>query len=271
VVEGAYSGMLDNLMEMKTLATQAANGTIATGSDEMGYIASQLEALGTDINDISTSTKFNGLDLTGTGAATLTFQVGEGTSDTFDVALTETNMGTLFSSGTAAGVGLGSTGSGGDPNGGAATSGGGGTSAAELHVAEFFTTDDVDDAALAALGALNQGDSIIVNSSIDELLIDQVTVNAADMRSFMTHIDTAISSVNSKMNTIGISQRSLSGKEVNLTEAITANSAARSRIMDTDFAKEQSNSIRLQILQQTATAALSQANMGPQAVLGFLG
>ena len=31
------------------------------------------------------------------------------------------------------------------------------------------------------------------------------------------------------------------------------------------------NSIRLQILQQTATAALSQANMGPQAVLGFLG
>ena len=44
-----------------------------------------------------------------------------------------------------------------------------------------------------------------------------------------------------------------------------------SRIMDTDFAKEQSNSIRLQILQQTATAALSQANMGPQAVLGFLG
>ena len=55
-----------------------------------------------------------------------------------------------------------------------------------------------------------------------------------------------------------------------MTESITANSAARSRIMDTDFAKEQSNSIRLQILQQTATA-LSQANMGPQAVLGFLG
>ena len=56
-----------------------------------------------------------------------------------------------------------------------------------------------------------------------------------------------------------------------MTEAITANSVARSLMMDTDFAKEQSNSIRLQILQQTATAALSQANMGPQAVLGFLG
>jgi len=73
------------------------------------------------------------------------------------------------------------------------------------------------------------------------------------------------------INELGINQRSLSSKEENLTQAITANSAAHSRIMDTDFAKEQSNSIRLQILQQTATAALSQTNMGPQAVLGFLG
>ena len=94
---------------------------------------------------------------------------------------------------------------------------------------------------------------------------------AASLRSFMGDVDTAIGNLNGFMNQVGIDQRSLSGKEVNLTEAITANSAARSRIMDTDFAKEQSNSVRLQILQQTATAALSQANMGPQAVLGFLG
>ncbi|MCH8550156.1 MAG: hypothetical protein LAT80_14895 [Balneolaceae bacterium] len=41
--------------------------------------------------------------------------------------------------------------------------------------------------------------------------------------------------------------------------------------MDADFAKEQSESVRLQILQQTSTSALAQANMGPQSVLGFLG
>ena len=99
----------------------------------------------------------------------------------------------------------------------------------------------------------------------------EVAANGGDFRTFTGHVDTAIGRLNGYMNQVGIDQRSLSGKEVNLTEAITANSAARSRIMDTDFAKEQSNSIRLQILQQTATAALSQANMGPQAVLGFLG
>jgi flagellin len=137
----------------------------------------------------------------------------------------------------------------------------------------LFEDDQDDDQAVITF----QGASIGVRAATgvaathDKLYIDELTVNAADMRSFMGHIDTAIGTMNGKLNDIGINQRSLSGKEVNLTEAITANSAARSRIMDTDFAKEQSNSIRLQILQQTATAALSQANMGPQAVLGFLG
>jgi flagellin len=41
--------------------------------------------------------------------------------------------------------------------------------------------------------------------------------------------------------------------------------------MDTDFAKTQSESVRLQILQQPATSSLAQANNGPQPVLGFIG
>ncbi|TVQ64876.1 MAG: flagellin, partial [Balneolaceae bacterium] len=40
---------------------------------------------------------------------------------------------------------------------------------------------------------------------------------------------------------------------------------------DADFAREQAESVRLQILQQTATSALAQANFSPQSVLGFLG
>ncbi len=94
---------------------------------------------------------------------------------------------------------------------------------------------------------------------------------AADFRSFIADVDKAIESMMSRVNTIGIAQSSLTIREETLTQTITANRSAVSRIMDTDFAKEQSESVRLQILQQTATAALAQANMGPQAVLGFLG
>ncbi|MDQ7040297.1 MAG: flagellin [Rhodothermus sp.] len=43
--------------------------------------------------------------------------------------------------------------------------------------------------------------------------------------------------------------------------------AARSRIADADFAYEQMQLAKLQILQQTGIAALAQANVAPQAVL----
>ena len=102
-------------------------------------------------------------------------------------------------------------------------------------------------------------------------LVFKTMFDHEDYNAFLGHIGFALNQMNSKINEVGVHQKSLSSKEENLTQAITANSAAHSRIMDTGFAKEQSNSIRLQILQQTATAALSQANMGPQAVLGFLG
>jgi flagellin len=308
IVEGTYSSITDNLIEMKSLATQASNGIIAQGSDEMGYIASQLEALGDDINTIAKSTTYNGQNLV-TGFTTsnaLTFQVGEGNTDTMAVSLAEVNMATLFqSTGTGVAIAttevLGDTSNGGKPAQYAYGVVSGtdidftpASTVAGYHLFQAFDDDLVDkgdttednvsgNAEVIGATAGNEtagqiGSSIVVRGTDvtdsalnDKLLIDESTVNSADMRSFIGHIDSAIGKMNGYSNQIGIDQRSLSGKEVNLTEAITANSAARSRIMDTDFAKEQSNSIRLQILQQTATAALSQANMGPQAVLGFLG
>jgi flagellin len=263
---------------MKSLATQAANGIIKTNSDEMGYIASQLEALGNDVNDIASSTVYNGIALMDSSAA-LTFQTGEGTSDTFSVTLAELNMGTLFAHTQGVGNGLGATAANGGGVPGAYTHNGTAT-AGEAHTISILDDDQTDDNDADDADATPTGKEAIYvrttavtggDATPDKLFIDELTVTAADMRAFVGHIDTALGTMNSNLNSVGISQRSLSGKEVNLTEAITANSAAKSRIMDTDFAKEQSNSIRLQILQQTATAALSQANMGPQAVLGFLG
>ena len=244
VIEGAYSSIMDNLIEMKGLATQAANDTLS--SAERTLIAKQINGLGTDINSIANSTTFNGIDLLPAAESTLTFQVGEGTSDTMSVTLNDVDLLALFSDGAA------------DANLAADTDGNGNAD------------DNTEILVEAGAGALNgttdargQIDFTVTNSLVD--------ANGADFNAFMTHVDTAIGRLNGYINQVGIDQRSLSGKEVNLTEAISANSAAKSRIMDVDFAKEQSNSVRLQILQQTATAALSQANMGPQAVLGFLG
>jgi flagellin len=232
IVEGSYSSIMDNLIEMKGLATQAANDTLS--SAERTLIAKQINGLSVDINATADAAKFNGVSLLPTSASSLTFQVGEGTADTMSVALSQVDVKGLFG---ADDVALGANG---DIN-------------VEVNAGNMTT------------GAQTRGqiDFEVTGSNVD--------ADGADFRVFMTKVDTAIGTLNGHFNQLGIDQRSLSGKEVNLTEAISANSAAKSRIMDVDFAKEQSNSVRLQILQQTATAALSQANMGPQAVLGFLG
>ena len=241
IVEGAYGNIMDNLIEMKTLSTQAANDTLS--STERTYIAKQINALSTDINSIATSATFNGVALLPTSDSAKSFQVGEGTSDTMSITFETVDVLALFGADDAA-LAIDTDGNGADV-------------ATEINV-----ETDAGNMTTAAQ-TRGQVDFDVTNSVVD--------ADHSDFNTFTTKVDTAIGTLNGFINQVGIDQRSLSNKEVNLTEAITANSAARSRIMDTDFAKEQSNSIRLQILQQTATAALSQANMGPQAVLGFLG
>jgi flagellin len=56
----------------------------------------------------------------------------------------------------------------------------------------------------------------------------------------------------------------------NLQQSVEAQSAARSRIMDADFAAETANLSRAQILQQAGNAMIAQANQAPQQVLALL-
>lgn len=97
-----------------------------------------------------------------------------------------------------------------------------------------------------------------------------VTGGATDANQDLPLIDSAITDVADVANSLGIDQTKLSIREETLTQAINSNKSARSRIEDADFAEEQSNAVKLQILQQTAITALTQANAAPQAVLGFI-
>ena len=244
MVEGAYNSIMDDLIEMKSLATQGSNATL--GQTERDYIGDQIVALANNINDTANTTKFNGKyllngaaaedpDTAPTGSFTLSVQSGELGNDITSINIDALTVGILF---------------------------GGTADGAEVNANDQGEiTISGDDAADA------DADDIVERAT----LAFSATVIDEDFNDFIAEVDTAIQTLNADINQLGINQRTLSSKELQLSEAITANSAAQSRIMDTDFAKEQSNAIRLQILQQTATASLSQANMGPQAVLGFLG
>jgi flagellin len=83
----------------------------------------------------------------------------------------------------------------------------------------------------------------------------------------LSKINTAIETLASRLSTIGDNQKRLTFKQENLQTSMINYEAARSRIADADFAKEQLEIVKLQILQQTGTSTLAQSNAAPQAVL----
>ncbi len=87
----------------------------------------------------------------------------------------------------------------------------------------------------------------------------------------VTALDSAIDSVNKMRSDMGAYINRLEHAINNLTVSNTNQQAAESLIRDVDFAKETSQFTRNQILTQSATAMLSQANMVPQNVLQLLG
>ncbi len=93
---------------------------------------------------------------------------------------------------------------------------------------------------------------------------------AATAVTAMGAIDAALTAVNSARATMGAAQSRFESVIGNLQIASENQSAARSRIMDADFAAETASLTRAQVLQQAGTAMLSQANSIPNNVLSLL-
>ncbi len=101
--------------------------------------------------------------------------------------------------------------------------------------------------------------------------LDSSDLQGSALSTTLSSLDTAISRVTTELQSIGSLIQRLDVKESTLQSAITNTEAAASRIMDADIAKEQLEITKLQILQQTATVQLAQANSAPQNVLQLFG
>ena len=124
------------------------------------------------------------------------------------------------------------------------------------------TTDMTSDSSITAVaGTDNQGSG---RATIDS------AASAGSIRTVIGNIDTALDTVNSQRATLGASQSRFDAAVSNLQISVENQSAARSRIMDTDFAAETAQLSRAQILQQAGNAMVAQANQLPQQVLQLL-
>ncbi|MBU1439212.1 MAG: flagellin FliC, partial [Gammaproteobacteria bacterium] len=125
----------------------------------------------------------------------------------------------------------------------------------------------------------NAGQTISVNISrtgggfgASGLKIGKLSVSSvAGASAALANIDSAIKAVDGARADLGAIQNRFQSTIRNLSNIVENVSAARSRIKDTDFAKETAELTRAQILQQASTTILAQANTRPQSALSLLG
>ena len=195
--EGAMEEITNALQRIRTLAIQSQNGINSSG--DRTALQKEVSALKTEINRISTTTQFGGVNLLD-GKYSSTFLVGANAGQTISVNISRPS-------------GYGTSGLG-------------------------MTSLSVASTGLASAA--------------------------------ITSVDSAIKAIDSKRADLGALQNRFQSTIRNLSNIVENISSARSRIKDTDFAKETAELTRAQILQQASTTILSQANQRPQAALSLL-
>ncbi|MDQ7045231.1 MAG: flagellin [Sulfurimonas sp.] len=199
--DGALEEYGNILQRVRVLAVQSANDTQDTTS--RSYIQKEVTALLNQAQDISDTTKFNGVNLLdGTGASTgnFTFQVGAYANETQTLAL---------------------------------------------------ATNSVS----AITGAS------VASNSVSSKTSAQLTI---------ARMDTAIETLDGRRATIGAAQNKLESTVRNISVTQVNVNAAESNIRDVDFASESANFAKRNILAQSGTYAMSQANSVQQNVMRLL-
>jgi flagellin len=288
--EGALGETQSILQRMNTLATQAANGTLA--ANDRAAVGTEITQLNSEIDRIADTTKFNGQTLLkGTFGvqfdSSSSMAVGTNGVTSIDVSgaaalsmYTLTNTGNKFTlTDTTNGTGT-------------QTIAMADNTAGSLNFDKLGVKIGVSDQQTAAttLGTVKTTNSAAVNLQIGSEATQTLGIsigkmdssatglntigisvsNTADASTAMTTIQDAIDKVSLQRATLGAYQNRLDHTINNLTTSSQNLTAAASAITDVDMAKEMMNYTKNNILNQAAQAMLAQANQLPQGALQLL-
>ena len=112
-------------------------------------------------------------------------------------------------------------------------------------------------------------DVTVVNATHSQVDAAAITT-AALATAALGSLDTAITDVNSSRATLGASANRLEFAADNIRSISQNTAAARSRILDADYAAQTTEIARMQIIQRASIAMLAQANVSKSAVLTLL-
>lgn len=147
----------------------------------------------------------------------------------------------------------------------------------QASVTKFGETQLLKGSSLTIQVGANKGETLTINfgasTSTTSLGINglDISVSRAAAASALTALDSALDTLISRRATLGAAANRLERAVTFIGVSRENQAAADSRLRELDFADEIVKFTRDQILQQTGVAALSQANLLPQAVLALLG
>ena len=133
----------------------------------------------------------------------------------------------------------------------------------------FFAQTDSSTLGTSYKGQLPNGTNLVANKGLSGNL-ELAFANASSAAQYIDIIDAAIDAISSKKSTIGATMNRLDAALTSLTTVIENNTAAKSTIMDADIAEESAEYTKQQILQQTSSALLVQANQLPSLALNLI-
>tara|TARA_B100001093_G_scaffold287716_1_gene274852 strand:- start:102 stop:830 length:729 start_codon:yes stop_codon:yes gene_type:complete len=117
----------------------------------------------------------------------------------------------------------------------------------------------------------NLDDTTTTDFEDDTVNLDAIIVTSrTEANTAITEVGHAITRLQAERATLGAVINRLEYASDNLSNVSQNTSASRSRVLDADYASETTELARTQIIQQAATAMLSQANQQAQSVLALL-
>ena len=298
--EGSLGKIGDMVQRMRELAVQSSNAT-NSGTDRAA-LQTEVSQLKQEIDRVASSANFNGTKLLDGSFTAAKFQVGADAGESITVSsitnaqlagmgvvnraatqsstaitdLTATVAGNLTVNGTDIGV-LAAAGTTQERqaqvvdaiNRISTTTGVGAFFDAANNVIALTSsaTITLTGAAGAKVGFV-AADSATAAASANMASLDISSYGGAQLA--IQQADAALSQINGARANLGAVQSRFESAIANIQIASENSTAARSRIMDTDFAAETAAMTRAQILQQAGNAMLSQANQLPQQVLSLL-
>jgi flagellin len=237
--EGGLGVIQENLQRIRELVVQGKNGT--NGSSEADALQREINERIRNISDIANATKFNGQDL----LINPTDKILQTGADNGQITTIELTSGQKSNIGINLDVTYEKTG----------TSSDYGSLIEGISTANFGLHN-------IHLGVTGMGVESL-DKTLDPTTGTNITVS-------VDHLDKMIDNISRMRSYLGAKQNALESKIEYLDIAKENAEASRSRIQDVDVAQESSVLVKNQILQQTASAMLAQANSQPQIALSLL-